>query len=213
MEINFKQNTVKRFLPGLVILFLSAILLAGCSSKKLEPLAENSVIMAFGDSLTAGFGVQPNKSYPAVLAQLTGLKVVNAGITGETTAEGLQRLPELLNQHQPGLVVLFEGGNDLLQKIPESQIEENLRKMIVSIQQSGASVILVSVPEKKLFAGSLTLYSNLADEFSIPLEEDIIPNLLMRPSMKSDYVHFNAQGYGELAKAVYKVMQESGAVE
>ena len=200
-------------IPGLFILFISILCLSSCSSHKLPTLKSDDVILAFGDSLTAGVGVQKSESYPTVLAQLTGLQVINAGVTGETTTEGLKRLPELLNKYKPGLVILLEGGNDLLQKIPESKIADNLRQMIQTIQQSGSSVLLVSVPEKKLFAGSLDLYTDLADEFQVPLEEDIVSNLLMRPSMKSDYVHLNEQGYAELAKAIYAVMQESGAIE
>ena len=207
-----KVNTI----PGLVTLVLSivtsALLLSSCSQSKLPVLQPDDVVLAFGDSLTAGYGVDKTQSYPSVLANLIGLKVINAGISGETTAEGLERLPEVLETHQPKLVILLEGGNDVLQKVSEAQIKSNLKQMIQLVQQSGAAVLLVGVPEKKLFGSSLDLYSELASEHDIPTEDDIVANLMKRLSMKSDYVHFNAQGYQALAQAIYEALQSSGAI-
>ncbi|BCN93172.1 arylesterase [Thiomicrorhabdus immobilis] len=171
------------------------------------------MVIAFGDSLTAGYGVDKSQSYPSILAKLTGLNVVNAGISGETTTQGLKRLPEVLEQHQPKLVILLEGGNDVLQKVAESKIKSNLKQMIQLIKQSGASVLLVGVPEKRLFGSALDLYSELASELEIPLEEDIVASLMKRPSMKSDYVHFNQQGYQAMAEAIYEQLQNRGAVD
>ncbi|MEA1989646.1 MAG: arylesterase [Pseudomonadota bacterium] len=207
-----KVNTI----PGLVTLVLSivasALLLSSCSQAKLPELQPEDVVVAFGDSLTAGYGVDKTQSYPSVLANITGLKVINAGISGETTAEGLERLPEILETHQPKLVILLEGGNDVLQKVSEPQIKSNLKQMIQLIQQSGAAVLLVGVPEKKLFGSSLELYSELASEHEIPIEGDIVASLMKRLSMKSDYVHFNALGYQAMAQALYEALQTSGAI-
>ncbi|MDX1353763.1 MAG: GDSL-type esterase/lipase family protein [Thiomicrorhabdus sp.] len=205
-------------IPGLYtslrggMIILSVLWLTACSSAKIPQLQADDVVLAFGDSLTAGYGVKPSNSYPEVLANMTGLNVINSGISGETTAEGLARLPMFLEQHQPGLVILLEGGNDQLQTRPYDEIKANLHKMIRLIKASGASVILVSVPQKKLFGGSLELYSELAEEFDLPIEDDIVASLMARPSMKSDYVHFNDKGYQALAEAIYEVMQTSGAI-
>ncbi len=212
MIIRKSEKMKTHTIPGLFILFISILCLSSCSSHKLPTLKSDDVILAFGDSLTAGVGVQKSESYPTVLAQLTGLQVINAGVTGETTTEGLKRLPELLNKYKPGLVILLEGGNDVLQKVPESQIKANLAKMIQSIQNSGSAVLLVGAPEKKLFGNSLELYAELANEFNIPIEEDIVANLMKRLSMKSDYVHFNQQGYQAMAEAIYKQLISSGAI-
>ena len=212
MVNKMKVNTI----PGLVTLVLSiltsVLLLSSCSQAKLPVLQSEDVVVAFGDSLTAGYGVDKTQSYPSVLASITGLKVINAGISGETTAEGLERLPEVLETHQPQLVILLEGGNDVLQKVSEPQIKSNLKQMIQLIQQSGAAVLLVGVPEKKVFGSSLELYSELASEHDIPIEEDIVASLMKRLSMKSDYVHFNALGYQAMAQAIYEALQKSGAI-
>jgi len=207
-----KVNTI----PGLVTLvssiITSALLLSSCSQSKLPVLQPDDVVVAFGDSLTMGYGVDKTQSYPSVLASITGLKVINAGVSGETTTEGLERLPKVLETHQPKLVILLEGGNDVLQKVSEPQIKSNLKQMVQLIQQSGSAVLLVGVPEKKLFGNSLDLYSELASEHDIPIEEEIVASLMKRLSMKSDYVHFNAQGYQAMAQAIYEALQSSGAI-
>lgn len=208
-----KNHTIPGLVKAVLSLIVSVFLLTSCSQPQLPALQMNDVIVAFGDSLTVGYGVKQNQSYPSVLAKMSGLKIINSGISGETTLQGLERLPSVLEQYNPKLVILLEGGNDVLQKIPEPQIKANLAKMIQIIQSSGSAVLLVGVPEKKLFGSSLDLYSELANEFNIPLEQDIVASLIKRPSMKSDYVHFNALGYQALAQAIYEAMQTSGAID
>ena len=107
-----------------------AFTLLGCGGPKLGALGADDVIVAFGDSLTAGVGTSLENSYPNVLAELSGLNVVNAGVSGETTSEGLARLPEVLEEHNPSLLILLEGGNDILQNQKSSRIQQNLDRMI-----------------------------------------------------------------------------------
>ena len=94
---------------GLLVILL---LLQGCQKAAIEPLAPGATIVAFGDSLTAGVGASSGADYPAQLASLTGYRVVNAGVSGETTAEGVKRLPAVLAKYSPELLILLEGGND-----------------------------------------------------------------------------------------------------
>ena len=193
-------------------LLLTLAFMAGCERHNLQPVAQQSVILAFGDSLTAGMGVQKPDSYPAVLSRLVNRKVINAGLNGETTQQALTRLPMVLAEHNPKLVILFSGGNDFLRKVPVNQTKANLQQMIELIQQSGAEVLLVGVPEKKLFADSAELYAELSEENGVPLEDEIVANLMVRASMKSDFVHFNEKGYQALAEAIYQSLQTSGAI-
>ena len=90
--------------------------LVGCDqpSDKLKPLSQDAVILAFGDSLTFGTGAAPEQSYPSLLAEMTNLKVINAGVPGEVSSDGKKRLAKLLEETQPDLVVLCHGGNDLV---------------------------------------------------------------------------------------------------
>lgn len=201
-------SQIFKFATVVLLLFLS-----GCGQPALPVLEKGDVIVAFGDSLTAGYGVKKGQDYPTVLAQLAGFKVVNAGVSGETTSQGLERIEAILDLHQPKLVILMEGGNDVLQKVPVEKIENNLNRMIDLIEARGASVLLIGMPEKRLFGDTLELYYDIAESRQIPLEDDMVASLLARPSMKSDYVHFNAKGYAALAEAIYEVLIESSAIE
>ncbi len=166
-------------------------------------------ILAFGDSLTYGFGAPIDKSYPSVLSKMTGIPVYNAGINGETSAEGLNRLPDLLQEKQYDLVILCFGGNDILQKLPMSQLRSNLKQMINMIKESGAQVLLISVPNISLFGLSpLELYEEVSDETGVPLLSGVLSDILNDPSLKSDQIHPNANGYQVLAEEIYKKLKE-----
>ena len=177
---------------------------------------ENSTILAFGDSLTYGFGTRrpEEESYPAVLAKLTGQKVVNAGVNGETTEEGLQRIDELLRRIHPGVTVLCLGGNDLLQGMPRTHIRENLKRLIEKIRASGSQMLLVAVPDFALLGlRALPLYNSLAEEFDLPLESDALPEILAEPRLKSDSIHPNAQGYRKMAEAIAASLKKAGMLK
>lgn len=195
----------------LFILFFS-LMVQSCNNSQLEPLAYSAKILAFGDSLTFGKGVTNDYSYPTVLANLTGLTVVNAGVSGELTEQGLLRLPNLLDEHQPDLVILIEGGNDILRNKDLSKTKNNLAQMIEVIQSHNVDVILIGVPQKSLFSKSADFYQELADEYQLVFDDNIVSSLLKSPSLKSDSVHFNQRGYKELAERVYEILQENGAI-
>lgn len=196
-----------RYLIVLVLLLLSA-----CGKPELHALHSGSTILAFGDSLTAGKGVVEEEAYPAHLAKMLGMRVVNAGVSGETTTQGLRRLPDELLAHRPDLVILFEGGNDILRNHDSLKTKANLDAMITLIKQAGADVVLVAVPKKSLFSGAAAFYSELAEQHDLPLQADIVSKLLKKPSMKSDSVHFNRLGYKELAVAIKQLLEDHGAV-
>src|SRR5258708_7486386 len=101
---------------------LAALVLVGCggSTPKIAKLDRGAVVLAFGDSLTFGTGAAREQSYPAILARDTGLQVVNAGVPGEVSADGLARLPEAIDESQPKLLILCHGGNDFLLKMDEA---------------------------------------------------------------------------------------------
>lgn len=190
------------------------VLVAGCGAgtPKLPQLGPNDVVVAFGDSLTYGTNVSADESYPAILGKLTGRNVVREGVSGETTAQGKERLPAVLEMHKPRLVILCLGGNDMLRKVDDAVIAANLRDMVRRIQASGAAVVLLGVPKPALFGGAAKFYAELATELKVPYEGEAIPDILRKPAMKSDPIHPNAQGYRALAESVAALLKKSGAL-
>ena len=198
---------------GLTVLLI--ILSCGCTKNNpaYPPLGEDAVILAFGDSLTYGTGANEAQSYPAVLSQLTGRKVINAGIPGELTAEGNHRLPALLDKYMPKLLILCHGGNDLLRKVNPDKIRANLESMIENALQRNVPVLLIGVPELGImFLESAPVYEALVGKYTLLYEGEILPELESDNNLKSDRIHPNADGYKLMAKAVYTLLQDSGAI-
>jgi len=184
----------------------------GCSGPGLQPIPEDGIILAFGDSLTAGVGTTDENSYPAVLAELTGLTVINAGVSGETTDEGVSRLIEEIDNFSPDLIIILEGANDFFQNRNHSTIKTNLQRMIEIAKSRGVQVVLIGVPQKSLFLNSAPLYEELADDFQLVFDDTLLAGLLRSPSLKSDYIHLNEKGYRKMAESIYKLLKENGAM-
>jgi len=200
---------IKILLNIIILVLLSA---CGDSSPELSKLPSDAVILAFGDSLTHGNGAIKSESYPAVLQTLSGLKVINAGISGEESVAGLKRLPGVLKEHKPKLLVLCHGGNDLLRKKSVSKMESNVRQMIQLAKDKNIPVILLGVPKPGLFLSSFEVYKKIADSTDIIFIEDLVPDILGDNSLKSDAVHPNNKGYRVMAETIYSTLQEVGAL-
>jgi lysophospholipase L1-like esterase len=167
------------------------------------------VILAFGDSLTHGNGAAEGQSYPEVLGGLLGRTVINAGVPGELSAAGLARLPRLLDESRPQLVILCHGGNDFLQRLDRAQTAANLTAMIELSRARGVDVVLVGVPEFGLILNPPEFYRETAKRFAIPYEGEIVSNLLGDRDYKSDAIHPNAAGYRRMAEALHALIKSA----
>jgi acyl-CoA thioesterase-1 len=204
----------KKFLVSVLLTIMASALLMACSSSaKLPRLASDAVILAFGDSLTFGTGASPTESYPAILERLVSRRVVNSGVSGEVTGEGLSRLPEVLEREKPALLILCHGGNDLLRRLDRQQTATNLRAMIRLARERGVAAIIIAVPSPGLSLTPPSFYREIASEMKIPLEEEVLTKVLSDGSLKSDYIHPNAAGYWILADSIAALLKKSGAVE
>jgi lysophospholipase L1-like esterase len=198
----------------LVLACAALLALAACDRYPQLPRVENGdVILAFGDSLTHGNGATQEQAYPAVLGRMIGRTVINAGVPGETTGEGLARLPEVLAQERPKIVLLCLGGNDMLRRHNANSTESNLRQMIRTIRTSGAGVVLIGVPSPALFSGPPDFYEELADEFDLPYEGEAFDEVLKTPRLKADAIHANAEGYKIVAERLAELLEQAGAID
>lgn len=195
-----------------------SLLLAGCGRKPLRgrPVPPGAVVLALGDSLTHGTGATPETAYPAVLAGLTGWRVVNAGVPGDTSAQALARLPALLQAHQPALVLLGIGGNDFLRRLPEAETRANVRAAIAQVRATDAQLLLIAVPRPSVaaaFTGSPTdhpLYGEIAEELKLPLHRQGWSEVLADESLRADNIHANARGYAVFAQGLKATAVASG---
>lgn len=203
-------NSKRTIILALILIFLGFFLLYQCVNKPdslLRPIPPGSTILAFGDSLTAGVGTTTDKAYPAVLSQLLNQPVINAGVSGNTSTQALQRLPDLLKQYHPSLVIICIGGNDMLKRHHGSVLKDNLARMIELTQQAGAQVIIIGVPETSLSMKVPALYKNLAKQYQVTLDDKTLRDLLRDRQYKSDTVHLNEKGYRELANQIYLIIK------
>ena len=208
-------GTTPSTMQRLFYLLAISLLLSACTegTSRLPLLDSNSTILAFGDSLTRGIGAAEEQSYPAVLSRLSGRTVVNAGISGEVSAQGLQRLPALLDRLRPDLLLLCHGGNDMLRRFSTDITRNNIEAMISLAAERGIPVLLIGVPKPGLmFLRPATFYAEIAEHYDLVYEGDIITEVESDNSLKSDQIHPNADGYGQIAAALHRLLQESGAL-
>lgn len=198
-------------------LALAALLLAiACGQPKEAPLPPGTRVLALGDSLTAAHGVTPDEAWPALLASETGWLVTNAGVSGDTSAGALQRLPALLEEHSPQLVLVTLGGNDMLRRLPQGQTTAKLGQMLTRIKAHGARAVLLATPKPSL-AGAVfnnlsaaDFYRQVAKDHQVPLIEDAIPDVLSDPKLKGDQIHPNAAGHALLSAKIFEALRKIG---
>ena len=196
-----------------IVILALLVFFAACSkTPQLAKLPNDAVILAFGDSLTFGTGATPETSYPAELEKLIGRRVVAAGVPGEITADGLERLPEVIDEENPKLLILCHGGNDLLRQSGEDKAEANLRAMIALAKSKGIAVLLIAVPKPGLTLTAPAYYEKIATEMQLPIETSILRNILATPNLKSDTIHPNATGYRKMAEAIAELLRSAKAI-
>lgn len=195
----------------------SAVLLAaacGRDSPRRRNIAKGSPVLALGDSLTFGYGAAPETAYPAVLSDLTGWQVRNGGISGDTSAQALARLPALLAD-KPELVIVGIGGNDFLRKYPTAETRRNIDTIIRTLKTAETEAVLIGIPHLTVGAlfGRLSdhpLYAELAGQHQIPLLSGAWAEILGDERLKSDQIHANAAGYRRFAEILADFLRRQG---
>lgn len=185
------------------------LLLAGTASADTPPR-----LLVVGDSLSAAYGIEARQGWVALLERrLDGrAEVINASISGETSGGGAARLPDLLGQHAPDIVLLELGGNDGLRGLPPGQLEANLRRMIEASRAAEAEVLLlgIDIPPNygQAYRDAFTgVYRRLADEHGLPLVPFLLEGVaLNRELMQSDGIHPTAEAQPRILDNVWPVL-------
>lgn len=158
-------------------------------------------VIAFGDSLTAGYGASAGEDYPSQLSSLIHVPVINAGVSGDTTESALARIDDVLSQN-PRLVIVGLGGNDFLRRVPMEKTKKNLESIVGQIQGAGAMVVLLGFRFPTLGPDYGDLYEDVADAKGCLLIPDLLDGILSDAKLKSDEIHPNAAGYALMAERV-----------
>lgn len=184
------------------ILVCLVLLSSACGKQpQYANLPAKSTVVILGDSLTHGTGANKGEDYASILATNTGWNIINAGVPGNTSLNGLERMPAILQEHEIDLLIIELGGNDFLQRLPEQETVNNLKAILAQAKAKRIQTILLAVPEFSPMGaafGNLSdhaLYAKLAQESDIPLIEKVFTDVLATNALKADSIHPNAEGY------------------
>jgi acyl-CoA thioesterase-1 len=174
-----------------LLLLASALLLAGCSHR--AKISSGDIVF-LGDSITAGYGLDADQAYPSLIA-IPGMTKVNLGVSGSTSADGLQRLRDYFSGGAtPRLVVIALGANDILQSVPADQTEANLNAAVAECQGHGAAVLLCGVKIPFKFDTD-AIFEHVASNNRVPLVPDILMGEAFHPDlMQEDHMHPTVDG-------------------
>lgn len=196
----------RRLFPRVLLVVLVAAVLPAPSGAAAPAHADLPAILVFGDSISAGYGLSsPAQGWVALLRakleqQGYGYDVVNASVSGETTAGGLARLPRALELHRPAIVILELGGNDGLRALAAAQMRANLARMIDLSAAAGAKVLLLGMQIPPNYGPEYTVqfaavYAGLAREKKVPFVPFVLKGIALSPElMQSDGIHPNQSG-------------------
>ena len=189
----------------LVVLGYRFVVLLTETPRNAEP--SGSTVVCFGDSLTYGSGAAAESSYPAHLARMLGEPVINAGVAGDTTARALRRLDADVLAHDPRIVLLTLGGNDLKNSVPLEEAFANLEQIVTRIQDRGALVVVGGIDVPLYGRGFPAAYQDLCKRLECVLVPDVYKGIWGRRNLMSDRIHPNGDGYEIMARGFYDAVK------
>lgn len=190
-----------------LLLFILFVPLLGACTKK--PLFHNSTapdIVAFGDSLTYGLGVEQENSYPAALSAMIGKEVVNLGVSGNTARQGAMRVNEI-GRSMPRMVLIEFGGNDLLQNRPMEETRQALEEIIDYVHGLNAMAVIVDTGGNYQMSRYTKMMQKMAKKKRALFIPGIMDGIFNDKSLKSDILHPNEKGYAIIANKVYAAIK------
>lgn len=171
------------------------------------PSTKNGPVVMFGDSLVEGVGATAGNTLPEQLGKLMGTKILNYGVSGDTTRDGLVRLDEAVAQH-PKVVIVLLGGNDFLKKIPRAETFQNLERIVGAFQAEGAITVVVGVRSGVIGGGADEEYEALAKRTGSVYVSDVLSGVFAHPELMSDAIHPNDRGYQQIAERLTPLLRK-----
>lgn len=188
------------------LLILGLYFFIGAREEIVNYPPKSGPVIAFGDSLVQGVGANVNENFVSLLSEKMGEPILNRGVSGNTTRDGLTRIDSVLTE-EPRIVLLLLGGNDYIRRIPKEETFNNLRELILKIQESGAVVVLLGVRGGLLVDGFDTEFENLAEETGSVYVEDVLDGIFGKQALMADGIHPNSAGYALIAEKVYREIE------
>ena len=170
--------------------------------------SKGSTIVAFGDSLTSGVGASgPDANYVSILSQKLSTPIINEGVSGDTSADALARVQDVID-HNPKIVIVVIGGNDALQHIPQAETFKNIEQIIVKLQGAGAIVVLGGIQGGIFTDVYKSDFKRLSDTYHTAYVPNVLTGIINKPQYMSDSVHPNDVGYVVMADRFYPIVKE-----
>lgn len=166
---------------------------------------KNDTIVAFGDSLVEGRGSTPGNDFVSILSKKINKPIINLGVSGNTTGEGLARINEVIIQN-PGTVIVLFGGNDYMRNISEDETFSNLREIITRLQSNGIFVVLLGIQGGLFSDPYKSRFGELANEMGVVYVPNVLDGLFGDTRYMAEAVHPNDAGYLKIADKVYNAI-------
>ena len=192
--------------PTLGIALAVLLIVCGCRGERFDTLrnvgSAGETIICFGDSLTEGVGAEPGEEYPTILSRLLGMRVLNAGHRGDTTARALERIDGSVLKKNPRLVILLLGGNDFLRQVPTGETRQNLKEIVRQIQAHGAMVAIAGIKLGFFTDEYGAIFEETAAEFGAVYIPQVMQGIFNDAKFRSDQIHPNSAGYRLVAERI-----------
>lgn len=171
------------------------------------PPRNTGPIVFVGDSLVEGVGASDNSNLPTLLGNALKQEVLNFGVAGHTSADGLAQLSDVTIL-QPRLAIVLLGGNDFLRKVPRQETESNLTRIVTTLQSTGAVVLLLGVRSGIFGGGADEMFEAVAEATGAAYEEDVLKGVFGDPALMSDAIHPNDAGYAKIAERLLPTIKK-----
>ena len=198
----------KLFIYGAVILaIICSYFIFKPNNKVTNYPSKGTDIVAFGDSLVQGVGATSGNDFVSNLSRRIGRPIVNLGVSGNTTRDGINRLYEL-DKYNPKVVILLLGGNDYLKKVPKEETFNNLQTIIDNIHKRGSVVLLLGVRGGLLVDNFKDDFKKISEKNYTAFVSNVLDNLIGNNELMSDAIHPNDRGYKIISDRVYAVLKD-----